>query len=317
MLNAAPLAAPVRETAIGIFSLLAEAEGAVHGIEPDRVTFHEVGAWDSIADIVGAATIIAAVGARRWTVGAVPLGSGRVRTAHGPLPVPAPATARLLEGFAVIDDGVAGERVTPTGAAILRYLCREAPAAAGPRILGRSGIGFGTRRLPGLSNCVRVLAFEEADTPAAGDRVAVIEFEIDDASGEDIARGLEIIRAHAAVHDAIQAPVFGKKGRMMTHLRILADPACLDEVVALCFRETPTIGLRHGVVQRAVLPRRPVRVTVDGREVGVKLVERGDMRTAKAEADDVASASGHAGRTALRRAAERAAHESTPLERDA
>ena len=312
MLNASPLDAAVREAAIGIFALLAEAEGAVHGVEPDAVTFHEVGAWDSIADIVGAAAIIAAVGAGRWTVGAVPLGSGRVMTAHGPLPVPAPATARLLQGFAVIDDGVAGERVTPTGAAILRYLCNDASPAAGPRILGRSGVGFGTRRLPGLSNCVRVLAFEEAGVPAAADRVAVLEFEIDDASGEDIARGLDVIRAHAAVHDAIQAPVFGKKGRMMTHLRILADPSGLDEVVALCFRETPTIGLRHGVVHRAVLPRHAVRVAVDGCAVGVKVVERGDMRTAKAEADDVASAAGHAGRVERRRAAERAA-----LERDA
>ncbi|MDQ0391511.1 LarC family nickel insertion protein [Labrys monachus] len=309
MLAASPLDPPVRAAAIGMFALLADAEGAVHGVDPDAVTFHEVGAWDSIADIVGAAVIVAAVGARRWTVGAVPLGSGRVEMAHGSLPVPAPATARLLTGFAVIDDGVPGERVTPTGAAILRYLCGDAAPVAGARILGRSGVGFGTRCLPGLSNCVRVLAFGDMPASAATDEVAVIEFEIDDASGEELARGLDFIRAHAAVHDAIQAPVFGKKGRMMTHVRVLAEPAALEEIVALCFRETTTIGLRHAVQRRAVLPRQARRVAVGAHAIGVKIVERGDVRTAKAEADDVASVAGHAGRAALRHAAERSALE--------
>ncbi|KGM30320.1 nickel pincer cofactor biosynthesis protein LarC, partial [Inquilinus limosus] len=111
-LEASALDPAVRDHAIAIFRHLAEAEARVHGVAVEAVSFHEVGAWDSIADIVGAAHLIAAVGATRWTVGAIPLGSGRVRTAHGPLPVPAPATALLLQGFAVIDDGVGGERVT-------------------------------------------------------------------------------------------------------------------------------------------------------------------------------------------------------------
>jgi uncharacterized protein (TIGR00299 family) protein len=308
MLRASSLEESVKRIAVGIFALLAEAEGAVHGVAPDDVSFHEVGAWDSIADIVGASVIIAALDASRWTVGAVPLGSGRVRTAHGPLPVPAPATARLLQGFATIDDGVAGERVTPTGAAILRYLNPGRSQAGGPRILGPSGIGFGSRRLPGLSNCVRVLAFE---TPAQADidRIGVIEFEIDDASGEDLARGLDFIRAHAGVQDIIQAPVFGKKGRMMVHVRILASPADLDGVIALCFRETTTIGLRHAILQRSVLPRSTMRVEVEGLDVGVKTVSRGAVTTAKAEADDVAAVAGHAERRRIRGAAERKALE--------
>ena len=120
----------VRRRALAIFSLLAEAEARVHGCAVEDVLFHEVGAWDSIADIVSAAFLIEESAATNWTVGAIPLGAGRVHTAHGLLPVPAPATALLLEGFPFIDDGVGGERVTPTGAAIVRQRFRVRPAAS-------------------------------------------------------------------------------------------------------------------------------------------------------------------------------------------
>lgn len=310
-LEASDLDPAVRGHAVAIFRLLAEAEARVHGVDVEAVSFHEVGAWDSIADIVGAAHLIAATGAARWTVGAVPLGSGRVRSAHGPLPVPAPATALLLQGFAVIDDGVGGERVTPTGAAILRHLCDAAARPAQPRILGGTGIGFGTRILPGLSNCVRVLRFDPAGTPGfATDAVLVVECEIDDQSGEELALALDRLRAHPAVLDVVQAPVFGKKGRMMTHLRLLALPEARDEILRLCFAETTTIGLRHSVQARAVLPRRMVEVAAGDRTMRVKAVDRPGGRTAKAEADDVADLEGHAARRARRRAAEDAVEES-------
>ncbi|MGY2051928.1 nickel pincer cofactor biosynthesis protein LarC [Methylobacterium sp. JK268] len=312
-LGGAGLAPAVAGHALAIFGHLAEAEGRVHGIPVDEVAFHEVGSWDSIADIVGAAHLIAALSPARWSVGPLPLGSGRVMTAHGPLPVPAPATALLLQGFAVIDDGVPGERVTPTGAAILRHLCGGGNPAAGPRMMGRSGIGFGTRRLPGLSNCLRVLAFEEGPGPGAGRHreLGVIEFEVDDQSAEDLATGIERLRAHEAVHDVVQAPVFGKKGRMMTHIRVLARAEALDAVIEACFRETTTIGLRHHVVAGAALPRRSETVTLDGRPVRVKSVERPGGRTAKAEADDAAGDT-HAARAAFRRAAERRALDGEP-----
>lgn len=312
-LEASDLDPAVRDHAVAIFRHLAEAEARVHGVAVETVSFHEVGAWDSIADIVGAAHLIAATGATRWTVGTVPLGSGRVRTAHGPLPVPAPATALLLQGFAVIDDGVGGERVTPTGAAILRHLCGDmVPQAPQPRILGGTGIGFGTRILPGLSNCARVLRFDPAQE-APGfetDSVLVVECEIDDQSGEELALALDRLRSHPAVLDAVQAPVFGKKGRMMAHLRLLARPEARDEILRLCFAETTTIGLRHSVQARAVLPRRMVEVEAGGRTVRVKAVDRPGGLTAKAEADDVADLAGHKARRARRRAAEDAVEES-------
>jgi len=305
-LEASPLEPVVRSHAIGIFSRLAEAEARVHGIAVEAVAFHEVGAWDSIADIVAAAHLIAALDAEAWSVSALPLGSGRVRTQHGPLPVPAPATSLLIEGFETLDDGVPGERVTPTGAAILRHLRDVAPPlAAAPRVLKGSGIGFGTKVLPGLSNCLRAVVYEAAARGSGEHRdLGVIEFEVDDQSAEDLGMGLDRLRAHPDIFDVVQMPVFGKKGRMMTHVRALARASAIDLALAACFRETTTIGLRHRVVSGAALPRRMHTVTVEGQPVRVKVVDRPGGRTAKAEADDAVAQDGHATRAGLRRAAE-------------
>lgn len=315
-LEESALDAEVRRHALGIFELLAEAEASVHGLKPDEVEFHEVGAWDSIADVAGAAALIAALGARRWTASPAPLGCGRVATAHGVLPVPAPATVHLLTGLPTLDDGVAGERVTPTGAAILRYLCgtaqaRPAAAQVRPRVLAASGTGFGARRLPGISNHLRVLCFKapERAAPASHRRLHVVEFEIDDQSGEELAVGLERIRAQDGVLDVTQSAVFGKKGRMMTHVQVLVRDDALDCAVEMCFRQTTTIGLRHRTVSGVALERRSLRALVDGEPIGVKLVERPGGRTAKAESDHVAPRADHAARARTRRRAEQKALE--------
>jgi hypothetical protein len=294
--------------AVAIFTLLAEAEASVHGVAPEDVHFHEVGAWDSVADIVAAAWLVHALGVDGCTTAPLPLGSGRVSTAHGPLPVPAPATALLLEGFATIDDAIPGERVTPTGAAILRHLCRQ-PATRNLRTLVGSGTGFGKRRLRNISNCLRVLAFAEIDQGAGTGRVAVLEFEIDDQTGEDLAIGLERLREREGVLDVVQAPVFGKKGRIMTHVRILARPEALDAVMSAAFDETTTIGIRHRIVERSELRRVQMEVEVDGRRVRLKSAERPGGPTRKAEADDIAPAGDRPARETLRRAAETLAEE--------
>ena len=204
-----------------------------------------------------------------------------------------------------MDDGVAGERVTPTGAAVLRYL-RDAHGlqGVGPQTLARSGVGFGTRVLPGMSNCLRVLVFEDSLAPAAHRDLLVVEFEVDDQSAEDLAMGLDRLRAHPSIFDAVQAPVFGKKGRMMTYVRLLASSAALEAVKTAVFRETTTIGLRHHRVEGAALARQAVEVDVGDRKVRVKTVQRPDGRTAKAEADDALAHETHAARSALRRRAE-------------
>jgi len=300
-----------RKHAIGIFEHLAAAEAKVHGIAVEQVAFHEVGAWDSIADIVAAAHLVARLEATHWSVGPLPLGSGRVQTAHGTLPVPAPATALLLEGFATLDDGIAGERVTPTGAAILRYLCDHGPMTSRARTLGRPGVGFGTKIFLGMSNCLRVLVFDEEApqlAPASGHRdLGIIEFEVDDQSAEDLAMGLDRLREHNDIFDVVQMPMFGKKGRMMTHVRALVRADAMNDSIDACFRETTTIGLRHHVVSGAALPRRITAVEIGGRSIRVKTVERPGGRTAKAEADDALPHGTHAARASLRLEAERLA----------
>jgi hypothetical protein len=311
-LERATLAPGVRARALDIFRLLAEVEGKVHGCGPEEVTFHEIGAWDSIADIVAAAALIESSGARVWSVGPLPLGSGRVQTAHGSLPVPAPATVLLLQGLPVHDDGLPGERVTPTGAAILRHLRPAAGAPSEPMRLARTGIGFGTRALPGTSNVLRVLAFDALEARAGGDRVCVLRFEVDDQSPEDLAVGLERLREVPGVLDVLQSPAFGKKGRLCVAVQVLASPEAREPALAACFQETTTLGVRIATEERATLVRRDASISLGEGAVRVKAARRPSGRTtAKAEMDDLAGApGGHAEREARRREAEAAVEES-------
>ena len=301
----------VKQRAIHIFTLLAEVEGKVHGMPAEAVSFHELGGWDSIADMVGAAFLIDALDSPTWSVGALPQGSGRVKTDHGWLPIPTPATALLLQGFELVDDGLPGERVTPTGAAILKHLRAARQNAAQhsrqPRRLLRTGSGFGTRTLPGLSNVLRLLALEETTERTGSDRVAQIAFEVDDQTAEDLAIALDRLRAHPSVLDVLQMPAFGKKGRMTAHIQILAEAEDLDGVFEACFRETATLGLRWHVLERRILPRNQATVDIDGRSVRVKVAQRPGAHTAKAESDDLLSViGGRKERENVRQAAENA-----------
>ena len=300
MLEESALDETVKRVAIAIFHELALAEAAVHGTHVDAVAFHEVGNWDSIADIVAAATMIDALGKTSWSVGSLPLGRGFVETDHGRLPVPAPATTLLLRGFAFHDDGRIGERITPTGAAILRYLSPSAGIGSSPRVLDRTGSGFGTRRLPGMSNVLRVLAF--ANEASTQERVGVIQFEIDDQTGEELAVALDHIRLADGVIDVTQTPSFGKKGRMMASVQVLTRADAIEAIGSLCFEQTTTLGLRSRTEARTVLPRRAV-TTSDGTRV--KLADRPGGLTAKAEMDDGQTLDrGHKARTDLRRRTE-------------
>ena len=278
-LQASELTVPVRERALAIFTLLAEAEGVVHGIAADDVVLHEVAGWDSVADIVGIAHLLETLPIRSWSVSTLPIGGGRVSTEHGPLPVPAPATAELLRGFVLVDDGIKGERVTPTGAAVLRHLSpTEAPI--GPVRIHNTGIGFGTRELAGISNVVRLLVCETAETgaDATRERIVVVSFEVDDQTPEDLAVGLQALRARDGVLDVVQSPVFGKKGRVAASVRLLCVEQEVSAVLDACFVETTTIGVRWRIENRTALRR---HVTGGG----VKIVERPHGRTAKMDID--------------------------------
>jgi uncharacterized protein (TIGR00299 family) protein len=281
MLERAPLHPGVTKHALAIFGHLAEAEAAVHSSHVDEVHFHEVGGWDSIIDIVGAAYLIDRLGIVSASCGSLPWGGGLVQSMHGVLPIPAPATLRLLEGFQWHDDGVIGERVTPTGAAILRHLVSAGDVRGKLRT---HGVGFGTRTLGAIPNCLRVMIFEAPLASLPGERLIELAFEVDDQTPEDLAQALDRLRALEGVLNVLTVPAVGKAGRLTNGVRLLLRPEQLQFLIDACFRETTTIGLRWHVVDRAKLPRRAMEIEVAGRRLEVKVVERPGGRTAKVEA---------------------------------
>ena len=300
MLVDAPLDAGVRNTAIGIFTILADAEATVHGIAPDDVTFHEVGAIDSIVDIAVAAVLIDALAPCLWSVGPLPQGRGQVKTQHGYIPVPVPATAKILEGFLFVDDGENGERVTPTGAAILKFLEPAFSTDTAPRALMGTGMGFGTKEFESRANMLRAVFFSTHSTAATSDIVEVLRCEIDDQTSEDLAVALDHLRATDGVLDVCQWPVFAKKGRVAIALQILAQPARAEGITEMILAETTTLGVRRTAQLRDILSRD--HVDVDGADV--KLAHRPGGMTAKAAIDNVSAIKTAKARRAQRRLAE-------------
>ena len=280
-IRGAALSPGTADHAGAILTLLADAEAKIHGVPRDQVHFHEIGDWDSLMDVVAAGSIAAALPGTCWTVSDLPRGGGMVKTAHGLLPVPAPATAALLTGFSWRDDGVGGERVTPTGAAILRHLVSAGGSAAAGR-LKTSGTGAGTRDLPGVPNVLRALVFEAG--PVSRETITVICFEVDDMTAEEIAQSADLLRKVDGVLDLSIGRRTGKKGRSMDSFRLLVKPETVDAVTLRCFAETSTVGLRLRDEHRVILPRR--QTTVAG--VGVKTVQRAEgFETSKAESDNL------------------------------
>ena len=309
-LSGSGLDADVKKHALAIFELLAEAEAKVHGVAVDSVTFHEVGAVDSIVDIVAAAqliSLIAPIAGRRRHCRS---DSGRINAAHGVLPVPAPAAALLLQGLPVIDDGVPGERVTPTGAALARLphrgrARRQAGGFAGYRAAASDLAPELCQASAIVCACWRSTKRRRTAAGPIGRRqLAVATFEVDDQCPEDLATGLDHVRALPGVFDVTQNSVAGKKGRVAAHVQVLVAPRELENVIVACFEETTTIGLRYQLTEGALLRRRLETVEIEGERLQVKIVDRpGGARSGKAEAADVASHRGHAARARLRREA--------------
>lgn len=301
----------VLDRALAIFDLLADAEAAVHGIARDEVHFHEIADWDSIADVVAAASLTERSAVRSWSCASVPVGQGLVKTAHGLLPLPAPAAARLLEGFTTHIDEHPGERATPTGAAILRHLMNGNAHGRPDGVLARSGTGCGTRRFGGLPNILRALVVQTQTDPAQGpmrDHIGVVAFEVDDMTPEELALALDRLRACAGVVDVSHQTRFGKKGRVQFAVQALCAPDEVDTLAGLCFAETSTLGLRVDVASRLILRRSADLLDLDGTRYPVKRAYRPDAGvTAKVESDALAAVPGLQRRRAVANAAAAAA----------
>lgn len=280
-INRADANPKVKMLAIDIFTHLAEAEAQCHGVPVDHVHFHEIADWDSLADIIGIASCVVHSGIESWSCSALPPGSGRVKTAHGLLPVPAPATVLLLRGFELSNDDEAGERITPTGAAVLKTLVSTPKAAAPSGWLNEIGISAGARSLAQKPNILRLFVSEVA-IDKRGDTVTRLSFDIDDMTAEELSVALDQIREAPFVLDAGYHVGFGKKGRMRFCIEVLGIAGQENNLIDLCFAETSTIGLRIDDCHRRVLER------LDAPE-NVKRVRRPNGVTAKIESDSLAA----------------------------
>jgi uncharacterized protein (TIGR00299 family) protein len=276
-----------QERAITIFRRLGEAEAAVHGVPLEKVHFHEVGAWDSVADIVGTAVGLDLIGVERWTCRPVPLGSGLISCDHGTMPVPAPATALLLRGAPTAAVPVSGELTTPTGAAILAALApdyTEQPALT----LERVGHGIGSRDYPGWPNVLRLL-IGTADSPndPEVDRVVQLETNLDDVPAELIGYCIEQLWSAGAL-DVYTVPIQMKKGRPGVMLGVLAGIEEADACARLLFRETGTFGIRRQTIERWKLQRRMIEVQTPWGPVRAKQGWRDGIRIVSPEYEDCA-----------------------------
>ncbi|MGE3820836.1 MAG: nickel pincer cofactor biosynthesis protein LarC [Isosphaeraceae bacterium] len=246
-----------KDLARRIFQKLGEAEASVHGVEIKKVHFHEVGAIDSIVDIVGAAVGLDLLGVERFEASPIPPGRGWVKGAHGKMPLPTPATAELLKGVPLASSDVELELTTPTGAAIVTTVAeRFGPLPA--MTVSAIGLGAGTRELPGQANILRLFLGEVA-LPADSDRVWVLETNLDDLPGEIVGYTVTQLMAAGAL-DAFVTPVQMKKNRPGAMVTVLCDESKITEMEELLFRETSTLGVRRFPVSRHKLRRRATEV---------------------------------------------------------
>ncbi len=293
LVERAPISDWVKERAVRAFQLFGEAEGRVHGVAPEKVHLHEVGAVDAVLDIVGGIEGFERLGVEAVHHLPVAVGQGWVEAAHGRLPVPAPATAILLEGLEIVSAGpVEGEATTPTGAVLLRVLSAGAPPDRW-RMVG-SGWGAGRRDPKHYPNALRILLAEAASE--AG-RVVLLATDVDDMSPEYV-EPLRQALVQAGALDVQTWPVQMKKGRQGFRVEVMAPEPLAEAVTAELFRHSTTAGVRRWVAERATLPRHQLTVRLDGVAVRVKVLDGGSVRV-KPEYDDVLAAAQALGRAPL------------------
>ncbi|MGO9318449.1 MAG: nickel pincer cofactor biosynthesis protein LarC [Terracidiphilus sp.] len=281
IIHAATLTESVKQCATRAFQLLGEAEASIHSIPVEQVHFHEVGAVDTIVDIVCAAAGAEALGVDRWLSSPLNIGSGTVVCQHGTLPVPAPATLALLGDAPVYAAGEPMERVTPTGAALLRMLDVQYETLPAMRIL-KTGYGAGGRETQGQPNLLRLLVGEEeAAEFTAAEPIAVIETVIDDCNPQVLSYVSELLLA-AGAWDVYRATVQMKKGRAGVQVTVLCRPDLVPALQELLFRETTTIGLRWRLEHKVALAREFVEVKTSLGKVRIKVARFNSGKIANA-----------------------------------
>ncbi|MCF8095751.1 MAG: nickel pincer cofactor biosynthesis protein LarC [Desulfobacteraceae bacterium] len=278
LISESALPASVIETALAMFDRLAEAEAKIHGCAKQDVHFHEVGGVDSIVDMVGAALAVDYLGIDEVVASPLPLGSGSVECRHGTLPVPAPATAALLEGVPVYGSDIPFELVTPTGAAIITTLAKSFDNLP-DMILAKTGYGAGSRKHSGGPNVLRVITGR--NRTGVSDSMMLVETCIDDMNPEIYGYLTDRLFADGA-KDVYMIPVYMKKGRPGTMVQVLCEKARKDDIASRILTETSAIGVRYWPVQRRVLERCVVTVETTFGPVAAKQVctPDGDTRIA-------------------------------------
>ncbi|MDO8120325.1 nickel pincer cofactor biosynthesis protein LarC [Isoptericola sp. b490] len=285
LLSQARLPGAATRRATAVFARIAEAEARAHGVDVEQVHFHEVGAWDSIADVVGVCVALEALGVHTITAGPVALGSGTVRAAHGEMPVPVPAVLELARGWQVRAGGQ-GELATPTGMALVVALA-EACEPLPDLVPAAVGVGAGTRDVPERPNVVRVVVGTQTSPT---ERVVLLEANVDDLDPRLWPGVLAGLMSDGAL-DAWLTPIVMKKGRPAHTLAVLAAPDRADHLMARVFALVPTLGVRRSTLDRAALERTWRTVEVDGVPVRVKIGTRaGAIASVTPEFDDVARA---------------------------
>ncbi len=275
LIKRSKLATAIKTTGLDIFTRLAEAEAKIHGIAVDKVHFHEVGATDSIVDIMAAAIGTQELGVNAFHFSRIPLGRGITRSRHGPLPVPGPATVELLKGLPVFGVEIDAETVTPTGAALVRALGQTFGAQPAMTI-NQVGYGTGQKDFPTRPNLFRLIV-GDADAGWSQERMLVIETNIDDMNPQFYDHVMERLFA-AGARDVFLAPIQMKKNRPGTLLRVIAEPGDREKLAKIIFYETSTIGIRYYPIGRIILRRKSKKIQTRYGEVTIKIVEQPDGR---------------------------------------
>jgi uncharacterized protein (TIGR00299 family) protein len=285
LIKRSKISAEIKTTGIEIFTSLAEAEAKIHGVAIDKVHFHEIGATDSIVDIMAAAIGVQELGVDALHFSPIPVGRGLTRSRHGPLPVPGPATLELLKGLPTFGVDIENETVTPTGAALVRVLGKS--YGVQPEMsIERIGYGTGQKDFPDRPNLFRLI-LGHSHPAWQQEEMLVIETNIDDMIPQFYDRVMERL-FDAGARDVFLAPIQMKKNRPGTLLRVIAEPRDREKLAGIIFLETTTIGVRCYPISRIVLKRQTRKIKTRYGEVSIKIVEQPDGgKRAMPEYDDL------------------------------